>query len=398
MIIGMVSTRFSGLDGVSLESAKVATALERDGHEFVWFAGELGPEFQPGLQYRAAHFATDENRRLQAACFGRGRFTEQARDRLDVLAADIEDALYSFVSEFNIDALIIQNASAIPMQLPLGLAVAAITRRLDLPVVGHHHDFGWERERFGDCAVPEVLDSAFPPVAPNYAHVVINREARDALWTRRTVDSVVLPNVMDFAGERVGGDGAAFRVVAGMGDDDVLLLQPTRVIPRKGIELTIDLAHRLADPRIKIVVSHADDLDTDYWRRLEEQASDLGVDLRLAPAGSSATNLADAYAAADLVCFPSFYEGFGNALVEAFYYRKPVFVNRYPVYRRDIAPTGVECAEIEGEVTTEVVEQVGRWVAGDAGTTAALDHNYEVGVGHFSYDVVRSHLGPLLAP
>ena len=44
--------------------------------------------------------------------------------------------------------------------------------------------------------------------------------------------------------------------------------------------------------------------------------------------GIDAVALADAYAAADLVCFPSLVEGFGNALVEAIYHRKPLFVNR----------------------------------------------------------------------
>jgi mannosylglucosylglycerate synthase len=58
--------------------------------------------------------------------------------------------------------------------------------------------------------------------------------------------------------------------------------------------------------------------------------------------------LGDVYAAADLVCYPSRYEGFGNALLEAFFYRRPVLVNRYPVYVRDIAPAGVECIELNG--------------------------------------------------
>ena len=38
--IGFVSTRFAGTDGVSLETAKWATVLERLGHTCFYFAGE----------------------------------------------------------------------------------------------------------------------------------------------------------------------------------------------------------------------------------------------------------------------------------------------------------------------------------------------------------------------
>ncbi len=56
MIVAMVGTRFSGTDGVSLEAAKLATILEEQGHQVVWFAGELGDRFRPGVVHPPAHF------------------------------------------------------------------------------------------------------------------------------------------------------------------------------------------------------------------------------------------------------------------------------------------------------------------------------------------------------
>ena len=56
MRIGMVSTRFAGTDGVSLEAAKVAEVLRRSGHDVAWFAGELGDDFTPGRLHASAHF------------------------------------------------------------------------------------------------------------------------------------------------------------------------------------------------------------------------------------------------------------------------------------------------------------------------------------------------------
>jgi len=392
----MVSTRFAGLDGVTLEAAKVAAALREDGHEFVWFAGELGPEFHPGRQVPAAHFAADENRQLESGCFGAGADRDQVASIIAQRAAHLEGELDQFATEFGIEALVVQNAMAIPMQLPLGIALANLTRSRALPTIAHHHDFGWERARFANCAVPEVLEAAFPATGPHIAHVVINRDARDELRARRGVESVVLPNVMDFAATPPRGDGVRYREEAGLAPGDVVLLQPTRVIPRKGIELTIRLAYELRDPAIKVVVSHPDDRVDTYWAELGALADELGVDLRLAPAGRGASSLPDAYAAADLVCFPSLYEGFGNALLEAFYYRRPVFVNRYSVYARDIAPTGVDCIEADGAVTSEVVARAAAWLEDPPSAGEAVDRNYKTGREHFSFRVVRERLEPLL--
>ncbi len=385
----MVSTRFAGLDGVSLEAAKVAEALSDDGGTFAWFAGELGDGFSPGMVDAAAHFEGAANQMIQTAAFG-GIDASGLVERIDSAADELLRSLRRFVVEYSVEALIVQNALAIPMQLPLGVALTRFINEMAMPVVAHHHDFSWERDRFSVCAVPDVVARCFPPIAPNLAHIVINQDARDELRRRTGAEAFVLPNVMDFErGPTHIGDGDAFREQAGLGANDVVLLQPTRVIERKGIELTIDLAHRLADPSVKVVVSHGIDLSVGYWESLQHRAIDLGVDLRLVPTGGDGSSLADAYAASDLVCFPSLYEGFGNALLEAFFYRRPVFVNRYSVYRRDIVPTGVQCIEIDDGVTDNAVVEAERWLGDPQRSVGAIERNFEIGLEHYSYSKVR---------
>jgi hypothetical protein len=58
MHIGFVSTRFSGTDGVTLESSKWARLFQRRGFETYWFAGELDRDPVKGYLAPEAHFPT----------------------------------------------------------------------------------------------------------------------------------------------------------------------------------------------------------------------------------------------------------------------------------------------------------------------------------------------------
>lgn len=397
MIIGVVGTRFAGLDGVTLETAKVAAVLESAGHDLVWFAGELGEGFWPGLEIPAAHFATPRNLSIETRAFGsttrRPGLVEEIRSQ----AGELRAALEAFVAGFSVEAIMVQAALAIPMQLPLGLAITELLAETGLPTVAHHHDFAWERERFSPTAVPEILEAAFPPVLSNIQHLVINSIARAELVRRRGINSTVIPNVMDFANPPPPGDANRFRRAAGLSGSDLVLLQPTRPIPRKNIETTLELARELADDRIKVVVTHPEqDEGSAYWDSLVIQADGLGVDLRSVPAGGGEQpDLADAYAGADLVTYPSLIEGFGNALLEAFYFKRPVLVNRYPVYVCDIAPTGVRCIEMEDRLTSAVVDGVAAWLADPSSSAPSVEHNYSIGLANFSYRILEKRVAPL---
>lgn len=393
----MVGTRFAGLDGVTLETRKVAQVLKQVGHELVWFAGELGPDFGPGVEFPAAHFLTEVNQSIQARSFGTSTPPKGLVDEIRREACEIGNALANFVNDYSVDAILVQAALAIPMQLSLGLAITDLLASSGIPAVAHHHDFAWERKRFSPTAVADILDAAFPPRLENLRHLVINSIAQEELARRKGIASTVIPNVMDFATQPPPGDAQRFRMAADLDEGDIVLLQPTRPIPRKNIETTLDLAFELGDNRVRVIVTHPEhDEGTEYWENLKSRADRLGIDLRAVPAtGGEHPKLADAYAAANLVTFPSLTEGFGNALLEAFYFRRPLLVNRYPVYSRDIAPTGVRCIELDGLLTPEVVEAAALWITNPTEIVEATKVNYQAGLTHFSYQVLHERVIPL---
>ena len=206
MNIGFISTRLAGTDGVSLETAKLATVLRRMGHRAFYCAGELEDGGPPGMLVREMHFRNPENEWISAHAFGTTTPHPELWPRLEHLKATIKAGLKTFISDCAIDLLIPENALTIPMQLPLGLAIAETIAETNLPTIAHHHDFYWEQERFRVHCVGDVLDRAFPPNLPTLRHVVINSIAQRELKRRRGIDSTVVPNVFDFATPAPGID------------------------------------------------------------------------------------------------------------------------------------------------------------------------------------------------
>ncbi len=401
MNFGFVSTRFAGTDGVSLESLKWAAVLEEAGHRVFWFSGLSDRPADRSRVVPEAHFAHPAVVAVNEALWEVESIAPEVLGEIERLRRLYRSELGNFVSQFGIEVLVPQNAVTIPMNVPLGLAIADLIRETVIPTMAHHHDFHWERERFTGAGVAPLLEEAFPPQLAGMAHAVIHSGAQRDLRERFGIEAVLVPNVMPFEVDPPAArqDGATVRAWLGLGERDRLILQPTRVVPRKGIELAIELLDRLDDSLNHLVVSHeAGDEGLEYRDALLEMARERGVKIRfLAPEDGAAPSLDDLYHAADLVSFPSLFEGFGNALLEAVWFGKPVFVNRYPVFRTDIEPLGFHFVVIDGAVGTEAVEEVRAVLADPESVKPVLLENRRLAAAHFGYTTLRERIGELLA-
>lgn len=412
MRIGMVSTRLAGVDGVTFEAAKWEAALGRMGHQLRMCSGVVDTLRTTTRLVPPMHFAWPPAARVTAAAFDPESDPASVRDEVDRLAALLVPVLQHWIESERLELLVVENAWAIPMHLPLGVALRRVVEDRRMPAIGHHHDYWWERERFAGCVVPELLTEAFPPDLPSVRHVSINSLAAAELRRRRGLESMVVPNVFDFERPRPRRHPAIrrrMRAELGMDDRGLLVVQPTRVVPRKGIELAIELLGRLGDPdAVLLITSPAGDEGLDYLVDLELQAEHAGVRLRYAadrfepdlegkPVGPAHT-LHDAYLAADLITYPSLYEGYGNALLEAVFYGRPVVVNRYPVYVADIAPLGMELIEIDGQITDETVGAVRMALSSPRRQARIAARNYDIARRRLSYKVLRRRLRRLLEP
>jgi hypothetical protein len=409
--IGFVSTRLAGTDGVSLEVKKWVDVLtNRLGCECFFFAGESEWPADHSYVVDEAHFQHPDIRALNAGLFDQDRRSPAISKKILELQWDLKAHLYDFVRTFDLYLLIVENALSIPMNIPLGLALAEFIAETRFPVIGHHHDFAWERQRFKVTAGSDFQLGAFPPIMPSVQHVVINSYAARQLALRTGLTSMLIPNMMDFESPPPPPDGYAAQLRPALEIDpgQYMLLQPTRVVPRKRIEQAIELVRRMNSSRCALVISHASgDEGTayeGYLRDLSELldvrlifASDLvGEERGEASDGRKVFTLADFYGQADLVTYPSAVEGFGNAFVEAVYYRRPIVVSSYEIFRRDIEPKGFEVIRFEDFITQDTIRRAQEVIRDRDLAAEMADHNYELGRRYYSYSVLENSLRVLL--
>ncbi len=410
--IGFISTRLAGTDGVSLETGKWARVFEKEGFRCFYFAGELDRPPSQSHLVTAAHFMDPGIRSIFNAAFSshaNGVRTRQLTTEIYNFKELLKDALYDFIAKFKIDLLIPENAVTIPLNIPLGLAVTEVISETGLPTIAHHHDFFWERPQFKTNSVWDYLNMAFPPHLPTIRHVVINSSAANQLGLRTGISSMTIPNVMDFAHPPPPPDAYAsdVREALELDPDERLILQPTRVVKRKGIEHAIELVSRLKMKAL-LVISHASgDEGHDYEQRIISYSRRMQVNTRFVsqiinhrrgttPDGRKIYTLQDIYHHADFVTYPSTREGFGNAFLEAVYFRKPILVNHYSIYTFDIKPKGFSAVEIDGYVTDEAVEKTRALMEDTRLRENMVETNYALGNKFYSHGVLRNKLMNLM--
>jgi glycosyltransferase involved in cell wall biosynthesis len=404
--VAFVSTRIAGTDGVSLEIAKWAHVIERAGVDCYYIAGQCDRPAERTARIAEADFRHPEVQDISRRSFGTERRDSELTNDILRLSRVIRDQLNAAVDRFRIDAIIAENALTIPMNVPLGVALVELIQEQRVGCVAHHHDFFWERDRFLVNAVDDYLRYAFPPALKQVQHVVINSPQAEEFSRRTGLSCRIIPNVMDFANPPRPADDYArqFRAVIGLQEDDLLILQPTRVVARKGIEHSVELVRRLSRENAKLVISHhSGDEGDEYAQRIVEYAELMGVpvlfvadhiaDVRGTTAdGRRLFTLDDVFSQADLVTYPSEYEGFGNAFLEAIYHKRPVVCNRYTIYRTDIEPCGFRTIAFDGYLTGSTVDQVRRVLDDDSLRREMVEHNYQVARDFFSYEVLEAEL------
>ncbi|MDG2907252.1 MAG: glycosyltransferase family 4 protein [Acidimicrobiales bacterium] len=337
----IISFRFGPTDGVSVVARNWADALHQMGFDVDWVAGGFEPGWHAdGAMTVVPGLGIDDN------------------DPPD--PSELDEALAGA------NLVVVENLCTIPLNPAAAHAVGDVLR--GRPTVLHHHDPPWQRERFA-----HVTD--LPPDDPAWRHVTINDLTRRQM-ADRGIAATTIHNGFD--PDPPPGDRVGTRAGLGVDDDTLLVAHPVRAIPRKDVGRAIKIAAELGGTYW--LLGPAED---GYGPELERLLADGLCPVLREPA----TTRSDVYAAADLVVFPSTWEGFGNPPVEATLARRPAVVGDYPV-ADELRALGLEWFPADD------LGPVRAWLADP--DPALLDRNREVAARELSLDRMAGRLRALL--
>ncbi|MDV7187979.1 glycosyltransferase family 4 protein [Lutibacter sp. TH_r2] len=411
MRIGIIIGRIGGVDGVALETEKWIDVLKKLGHEIFIMSGEFESwnlDYEHDYLYPTlSFFSAEAEWEQRKAFFEPDESPEPLLEHVETWSNAIEKEMRKWVKDKKIEVLLSENASALPCQLSMGVAIKKLIQNTGLPIVTHDHDFHWERGQRYVSVHPEInkyVDDNFPLLLPNVKHAVINTFGVETFKNKFNIDATLVPNVMDF--NRVYGvpsySNQFFLRDIGVNEDEIALLQVTRIVRRKGIETAISLIDKLQDKKLKLVITgnNNDDENKEYYNELIDQIHELNLSNQIIFADQKVLDhkdLSDVYAHGRACTYFSTYEGFGNAFVESVLAKKPIFVNNYkPVYMQDIGNKGFETVMIEdSNLTNKSIQQMSDIIYSPKRCIEIGEYNFKLGKKYFSYEVLEEKLTEL---
>lgn len=434
--ICFISGKLKGTDGVSLEVDKWADILRKLNYEVFYLAGKFDHDLidtkkdilVPGLSFdseqqkyfelRAFPFIDNNPNSYHLNMWDKRRLMKDLVAQGNDLASEIDHKL----EEHNIDIIIGENTNAMPMSLLGAVAMKEIAGKYK--TLFHHHDFYWERKRFRLNNIDELLSEIMPPLDPSIKHAVISRYAKTMLRENRGIEgSIIVPNCENFDNPPVKDDyNSDFRNELGFKEDDILLLEPTRVVRRKKIEVAIDFADQLGSTynnkdKVKLLVSldAGDEPDSImYQKELEVYAKQKEVQLHfisdrvnsirhLDKNGRKIYTNRDVLVNADLGLYPPDWEGFGNAYLEMTAAKLPIVVSQYIVFNTDIAPKGFKNIvlghdDLTGDsiINNHHIEKANRLLEHPEEMVPMVERNFEIGKKFFGYETLENRLSYIL--
>lgn len=396
MRVVILAKRISGTDGVSLEVERWREILTNLGHSVSFIAGELD---RSGTLIPELHFQWPSVVRIHDEIVnGKGNY-KKVEAEIFKIAGIIEGKLRDlFNNGTKVDLLIVPNALSLPMHLPLAVAITRVIEELEIPTIARHHDFWWERKRYLKSSMFPFFERWFPPNLSLLKHVVINSLSQKELLNRKGIESSIIWDTFDFDSRlnKLDKYSSCFRRDLKINKEDIVFLQATRIVPRKRIELSIDLIKKLNNEKVVLVVAgYSGDEGSAYKRKLVKYAKNSGIrykfignrinSRRKIKNGKRIYTLWDSFVNSDFVVYPTKVEGFGNQFVETVYFKKPLIITPYPVYTSDIKPLGFKVIEMSETKIEKAARKVKILMEDKKEKEDMINHNFNLGCKHFSY-------------
>ncbi len=422
--------------------------LDELGHEVKTIAGkrQVGADYIiPELEYDDPELVKiKENAFFEMKDY---KYVDELLFEIDKVAARIKRQLDEIQAREKFDVIFVHNIFSHIVNLPASRAWYEFTRQGTSQIIGVHHDFYWDGRNaqvFQPTSdeIRKFTSKYLPPQLDNLRHVVINTINQQRLRSQCGINSTIVPDTFDFDQEPWVKDmyNQTLSGEAGLKDNDLVVLQATRVVERKGIELAIDFAagldekktelagHTLyngkkitKDSRVVLMLAgYTENFAKSYREKLEDHILHRGIEAvfvdymidseRGQGEGRKIYSLWDTYVYADLVTYPSLWEGWGNQFIEAVFAKKPLVVFEYPVFKTDIKSEGYDYISLGDSLgmdrANRLVTVPDNHLAGavwqacrmltDSKTEQILEDNWQLGDRYHGETVLKRMLETLL--
>jgi len=375
---------------------------------------------------------------------------EELLNRITIFSNRIKKELTAIIEKERPDYIFAHNIFSHGRHIIASKAFLEIIEEYRIPTLGMHHDFYYERPQYTHVKNQILLDflnKYVPPKSDLIEHAVINTIAQRELSTKKNINAKIITDTFDFSmkpwkRDDYNSDMMDIFAAQGIKDDDVVLLQATRIVSRKSIEFTIDLVKYINNNNLLseysgkelyngkkigndskvhlLIVGYAEDDGINYLNELKQFSkgldsihflSDVVQAERSCNNGIKKYSLWDSYCYVDAISYPSTFEGWGNQFIEAVFAKLPILCFEYPVFKTDIKPFGYNYISLGDEYTENEnysqlksldIEQLCKTSNNllkclfKKKTNDLIEENFEIGCKFHSYTSLKSNLDEVL--
>ena len=339
-------------------------------HHPVKILAGMGDYFQNGIEIEIHPLFSSRHKEIAKL----QKEPQKHLENLHTYAETIFDILKESLHDF--DILIAHNVLSMPYNLPLTMALHRLADSRLISIINWNHDSPYFYKNY-----PAELDSEPYQILKKYnanIHYVTISESRaqefQRLYKTNKGAITVIPNGIDpIRFFRLSDQTIRLIKEENLFQADLILAQPSRLHPRKNIELSIEVLHALRrqGKKAKLLLTGAFDpherKTVQYFNKLIRMAGDLNVRNDLIMVAdytfksgeklpASRVIMHDLYLISDILFLPSKQEGFGIPLLEAGMIKLPIACSNIPPFQ-SIAGDNVLYFDLE-EAAEEIAEKI----------------------------------------
>ncbi|HII71296.1 TPA: glycosyltransferase family 4 protein [Candidatus Woesearchaeota archaeon] len=412
--IAVIASRLRCVDAISVEAEKWIDKYSKLGYNVHLIAGKFGePVHLPNLELPEIDYKHPEIRGVKSIVFGT-KLDKQGKKAAEILLNNlvtrIKNPLKAYLAKNKIDMISVEDSLVSMKNLPLNMALSQIIKELNIPTISRCHYLPWDNAYFTKFDnFPKIIET-IPVIERHVVHIANTESTKKKLNDLKKISSKVIPNTIDIDKLAKPDDyNKEFRKEFGIPDDVIIFLQPTRVKRNKAVERSVRIVSEINEvtkkDNVLIITGSPMYQRGNYFEAIIRRIKKLNVNVIFANDRIFLSrhqnkerrfySIGDAYLHADFVLYPNDSDAFGNPVIEACAYRKPLIVNSYPNLK-EITDRGFRFIVMDNKVTKETISDIYQLMLDRKKMDEMTENNFNLLRQHFSTEILDEVLIPIL--